>query len=590
MLTKKKLQVASSISVIILVIIYFQYPSLQLDMYWDDYTLFKSYSFRELIRGFFRDMRVLNNVSVSAYRPMFQVMFHFAHTICGFDSYKLHIMVIVLQILQTIIAFLFFRLLTKRNSVSLASCLLFSLNPNLYWHFTWNTEIAAMSAMIPFLLSLISVIYYIRNPRNIIIFLHCFFAAWAYLTKETYAPLFFLTILTIIYYRKHDLRKYLPLVGCHMVIFITYLSTRFIILHGWGGSGVAPGIHSGIGVYLLNFWNYVRFLGRISLFDHYVSASPGYVLFYMGTISIVLIALTHVLTVYGKLNRKLLFFIFSVFLLPTYWVLTHINQLPDLLQFKPYIKKGYAWHPMLYKSFLFLYAIGFFTIFILGWVNRKSILNINEQPSRSLLLLEESSKNKFMKMPISEEIERLFRFFSYSVLFLLISGLPMLFHPESRLMNVTALGMGGIFASGFFIVLSMSDNKTHNKSWRSGKKYLLHYSLVIALILFVLSNGFIFKNKYTGPESIYNKSEAIHIDILTYMDADWYFQYFNLKEQRGHLFRKLVTRGLMDNETGKFNVEEVKSIPGIKDFMLDAGISESKLYDFQSADFKKTGH
>ena len=592
MITNKKLQIATSISVIILVIIYFQYPSLQLDMFWDDYALVRQSTLGELVRSFYLELAKISDRSVwiPAYRPLTQWMFHVAYKICGFNSYNLHMMIIILQILQTILAFIFFRMLTQKNSVALAGSLLFPLNPNLYLHFTWSSEIAAMSGMIPFLLSLIILLLYIRNPDSSKMRIHLLFAIWAYLTKETYAPLFFLSILTIFFYRKHDYRKYLPLVGWHMVIFITYLSARFIVLNGLGGYGVTPAGYSGITLYMLTFWNYITFLGKISLFDHYISSGSGSILLYIGIITVLLMAINNVLTAYGKVNRKLLFVISFVFLFPTYWLLTHITQLPELLHFSPYIKYKYIWHPMIYKSFLFLYSIGLYTIIMLWRVNRKSIININVQSLRSLFLLERAN-NAFIKKPIPVENDRLFKFFMYSCLFLLISGLPMFFLPDSRIMNVTALGMGGIFASGFFIVLSGLGNKTFNHSLGFSKHGLLRFSLLILLILFVLNNGVIFKDKYTRLESEYMEANFLTFDIYSYMVFSGLLQRPNFEVQNCYLFRKLVASGVMDSTTGKFDMEKIiylyPQITDNKELLKDSGIYENVVKDFQSRNFKK---
>lgn len=238
---------------------------------------------------------------------------------------------------------------------------------------------------------------------------------------------------------------------------------------------------------------------------------------------------------------------------------------------------------MLHKSFLFLYSIGLYTLFILIWVNRK-YLNINRQTFKSLLLLEEPSGDQFAKKEISEETVRLFKFFSYSCCFLLIVGLPMLFYPDGRSMGLPSLGMGCIFASSFFIVLSVIGYDNHKNSRFFGKRGLLRYSIFIILVLFVLNNGLMFRDKYTGPESIYNEVKMIPYDISTYMYSQWYFQKYKLNKQRDHLFQKLVSQGLMDETTGKFVVEKVKHYFPQKD-LEDFGLTEEMLHDFQSYNF-----
>ncbi|MBI4697364.1 MAG: hypothetical protein HY758_00180 [Nitrospirae bacterium] len=126
MILKEKLKIIFSILIIVLIIGYFQRESLKLDIFWDDYNAFRAYSFEDLIKGFYKSTAALMESSVHAYRPMFQVMFHAAYSICGFNSFKLHAMMIALQVLQTVTAFLFFRLLTQRDSVALVN-VIFSL-------------------------------------------------------------------------------------------------------------------------------------------------------------------------------------------------------------------------------------------------------------------------------------------------------------------------------------------------------------------------------------------------------------------------------------------------------------------------------
>lgn len=235
MLSKERIRIIPSILIITLFIIYFQRQSLNLDMYWDDYGVIKSYTIKELVWVFHTDLAdSYYPFWVHAWRPIIPLVYHVAYKICGFNPYNLHIMIIILQILQTVLAFFFFRLLTQKNSIALASSLLFPLNPNLWLHFTWAAELGAVSGMIPFLLSLISLLSYIKNPKLIKISFHLGFAILAYLTKETYSVLFFLSLLTIIFYKKDGYKKYLPLVGLHFLIFISYIKVRFSILGGWG--------------------------------------------------------------------------------------------------------------------------------------------------------------------------------------------------------------------------------------------------------------------------------------------------------------------------------------------------------------------
>ncbi len=563
MILSERLKVISSISIIILLIVFFQYQSLKVDMFGDDYGAFRSYSGQELLRGFYTDMqKLLPETSVSAYRPMFQVMFHLAYSIGGFDSYNLHMIVIILQILQTFLAFLFFRMITERTFLALVSCLLFPLNPNLWMHFTWNTEIAAISGMIPALLSLISLVYYIRNPKRIMIFFHCFFALWAYLTKETYAPLFFMSLLTIIYYKKTGYRQYRLLVGCHMAVFIGYLGIRFYVLRGWGGTGAfSPGRYPGLMKYI---WNYISFINKTSLFTHYLSSGPAYLLFYMLIFCIFLAALKYVLSSYRNINRQLLLCFLIAYLLPACWLLAGINKMPELFQFNKKL------HPFFYEGLLFVYAIGFYTIIVLIWINRKKASNIYGKFSNQQGEYEGALH------------ETLSRFFLYSCFFTLISGLLMFFYPESRIMNVSALGMGGVFASSFFIVLHMTgSNRNEDFSFRGGKK-LLRYVISIICIIFLLVNGAIFREKYTGRESPYYEPKNLETDIYIYVQWYPYFKKYGLTKQASYLFYKLLSKGFVDGESGKLIMEKIKSV--YPDIAKDVCMNEGELYEFQPSD------
>jgi len=569
---REKLQIIFSILLIVLIIICFQYQSLNLDMFWDDYGAFRLYSAKELIKGFYSDIHdLLPETSRSAYRPMFPIMFHFAQLICGFNSYRLHMMIIILQILQTVTAFIFFRMLTQNNSLALASSLLFPLNPNLWFHFTWNTEIPAMSGMFPFLLSLMSLISYIRNPKRIMIFFHCVFSILAYLTKETYIPLFLISILTIIYYREHNYKQYLPLVTWHMVIFVTYFTVRFSILKN--GGGFFPAYYSGMELIKFLFWNYVKFLSQITLFIYYISSGAKNLILYLGITCIFLIAVQNILS-NGQVNRKLLlYFILFIFLLHSLWLVKHGNDLPTLLQMDPWFEKAFKWDSSIIQFFLFLYSVELYVLIMFKWVHRKKTLKLDEQSVRHPSLLEETSKNQIEKLPNFSQ-KKLLKFFSYSFLFMLVSGLPMLYFPDGRIMNVTAFGMGGVFGSSFFIVLSMIGENSHKGFHLFSKKLLLRYTLIFTFILFVLNNSLIFKDKYMGPESFYNKT--LNYDVQIYVDYYPYFNKYDLREQGSYLFNKLVSKGFVDRVTGRL----------IRDKVQYLGIARDELYDFKPPDAK----
>ncbi len=571
-ISKEKLQVFSSVLIIALLIISFQYQSLNLGMHAEDYSNLRSYSSHDLIRSFYSDTNKLIRMMLSSYRPMFMVMYHLEYTIFGFDPYKLHLMLIVLQILQTIIAFFFFRMLTQKNTVALASVLLFPLNPNLWMHFTWNTEIPNATGMIFFLLSLVFLISYLRKPKYYIILFHFFFAILAYLTKETYYAIFFVSILTILFYRNSTYKKYLPLMIWHLIIFTTYLIARFYFLKKWGGQGLSPDQYIGIKLYA---WNYVRFLGEISLFNHYISLSAGDLLIYFGITCILLIAikyyLTLLLTLYGEVKLKLLIYLFLfVFSLQSLWLLKHINLLPELLQSKTPLNssigqlKTITLGSMHYKDILFLYSIVLYVVIALILVYRKKAIYIGNQ------YRDESSN--------FGEYESLIKFISYSSFTMLASSLPMFILPEGRIMNVTSLGIAGVFGSGVCIVYSMLGENSHNDS-RSLGKIILRYGVVFTFILFVLNNSVMFKEKYIGPTSIYkNNMEGT---VAMYVRNYHYYQKYNLRQQGAYHFNRLVSSGLVEQSTGKLMVDKIKILyPNL----IENVFSESDLTAFQPTD------
>jgi len=577
---KEKLQVLASILIIVLLIISFQYQSLNIGMIGDDYSAFRSYSSLELTKSFYSDICELVIPCSEAYRPISILMTHSIYKIFGFDPYKLHMMLIFLQILQTIIIFFFFRILTQRNAAALAGCLLFPLNPNLWLHFTWNIEISNAIGMIFFLLSLVSLISYIRNPKYFMILLHFFFAILAYLSKETYYSISFISILTIVFYRKSIFKKYLPIVGWHLIIFTTYLAVRFFITKKWGGGFiVSPDHYSGITLYA---WNYVRFLGDISLFNHYISSGFGHFILYIGIICIILISLkkvwTSFLILYGEVNLKLLIYFFLfVFSLQSLWLLRRINIMPELLQREPqFMMKGFVLDSMHYKDILFLYSIVIYIVITLIWVYRNKAIYSGKQSIEGLSRLERTTKNHFNELSNPGEKEILVKFFSYSFFILLVSSLPMFFYPTGRIMNVITLGMSGVFASGIFIVLSMLKENNFNSS-PPVKKLLLRYTIVLAFVLFVLNNSLMFKNNYMGP---HYKNNDIPGAITAYLKLYPFFKKYDLKEHGAYLFNKLISAGLVDRASGKFVMEKIENLYPER---IDC-LGESELGAFQPPD------
>ena len=567
---KEIITVVSALTCIFLVLICFQYQSLSLDMYGDDYALIKSFTAQELISAFYSNGASVNPVMTSSYRPMLFITLHFTHMIGGFDPYKLHMLVVFMQILQTIAAFLFFRMLTQNNLLALAGSLLFSLNPNAWWHFTCIGEMPSITAMVPFFLSLISLVFYIQNPRRILIFSHCLFAAFAYLTKETFAPLFFLSILTIIFYRKDHYRRYLSLLSSHMIVFIMYLLVRTFAVGGFGGQGTSPDNYSGIGVYFLNYMN---FLSKITLFNYYITLGPLYLFLYAVVVCMFCIALKKALETFRDISLNLLLFVLGVYLLLLTWLLPALNNIQALSQ----LRGGR------YEGFLFVYFIGLYAIISLMWINRKKPF---DSVGQSLGLLN-TSTNPFEKLTGPGKKEAEIKFFLYSCCFLLISGLPMFFFPEGRVMYVTAIGMGAVFASSFFVTLSALRDAVYKNAYIFNKQTLFRYLLSFVFIIFIFNNGVIFKDNYMGSESIYNEAPTLKADIYNYVYLYKFYDKYNMTEQGAYLFNKLVSKGLVDRNTGKLIMEEVEDRYAPLDVSLRGFCMKlSQLYDFQPSDAK----
>lgn len=183
---------------------------------------------------------------------------------------------------------------------------------------------------------------------------------------------------------------------------------------------------------------------------------------------------------------------------------------------------------------------------------------------------------------VQDEKRALCKFFLYSLCFLIISGLPMFFFPDGRIMNVTALGMGMVYACSFFIVLYILRENRDKDSYLFNKKELLCYLTLLIFALFVLSNGKIFKGQYTSPLSPYNEANLLQNDIGNYVGTYFYFKKYGLTEQPHYLFNKLVSKGLVDKVSGKLIMERVKSLfPRIaKNICID----KKELYDFQPSD------
>lgn len=336
---------------------------------------------------------------------------------------------------------------------------------------------------------------------------------------------------------------------------------------------MSPDSYSGVREYLLNYFS---FISKISLFDDYITGRPLRILLYIVIICIFLIALKQVLTLYRETHRKLLLVILSVFLLPTYWLLTNINRLPELLQMKPFIIEG----------FFIVYSIGLFIIVTLIWVNRKKSSYLDEQSIKVSSFIEEMSINQLTKLSNPDPIETLEKFFSYSFLFLLLSSLPMFFFPNSRIMNVTALGMGGVFGSSFLIVLLMISENRHKAASLFSKKAVLRYALLSVFIMFVLNNGLMFNDKYIEPKLIYKDSNVRVSDIVTYVQLYPEFIKYGMIEQGAYLFHKLVSMGLVDRASGKLNVETIKYLPQIEETLQQNCITENELNTFQPSDAK----
>ncbi|MBI4697363.1 MAG: hypothetical protein HY758_00175 [Nitrospirae bacterium] len=147
-------------------------------------------------------------------------------------------------------------------------------------------------------------------------------------------------------------------------------------------------------------------------------------------------------------------------------------------------------------------------------------------------------------------------------------------------MNVTALGMGGVFASSFFIVLSMIGEV----SCKFPLMKPLRYSLYFIFILFILNNGLIFKDQYTSSDSVYGKYISLRRSIGIYVAFYPYFIKYNLKEQGTHLFNTLVSNGLVDAASGKLIMERIKYL--YPEIVRNTCKTESELQDFQPFDNK----
>jgi hypothetical protein len=140
--------------------------------------------------------------------------------------------------------------------------------------------------------------------------------------------------------------------------------------------------------------------------------------------------------------------------------------------------------------------------------------------------------------------------------------------------------MGGVFASSFFIVLSILGEMSYMGSFQK----ILHYTLYFTFILLVVNNGLIFRDKYLAPESVYNETYLLKSDILNYISLYPYFNKYNMKEQGAYLFHKLISNGLVDKASGKLNMEKIKYL--YPDIAREACMPERKLYEFQPSDNK----
>ncbi|MBI5665127.1 MAG: hypothetical protein HZC49_08615 [Nitrospirae bacterium] len=371
-----------------------------------------------------------------------------------------------------------------------------------------------------------------------------------------------------------------------MIIFVTYLAARFIILRSLGGYGI-PSNYSGIELYFLN---YISFINQILLFTYYITyipAAPAYFIFYLGVICVMLTGILNTLTLYVKVNRKVLFILLTVFVLLSLWFMSVIKT-PDLFQFSKQ-PDVFETRPFLFEGLLFIMAIGLYTLITLAWTNRRTIFNFDKQEMKLSSYIEKAYGVLFNPSSNPGRKETLVKFLFYSCLLTMVSGLPMFFLPASRIMNVSALGMGGIFASSFFMVISILGEKEFSTSSPFGKKALARYLVLLPLVFFILNNGAIFRNIYSGPESIYNNSDTLKGEIISYVELYPYFKSRNLSEQGAYIFNKLVSKGLVDPSTGKLNIERIeyfypKKFPDR--FLRGSSLSKDDLYGFHPTDSK----
>ena len=117
----------------------------------------------------------------------------------------------------------------KKTALCISGLTLFvCVYANNFFNFIFVYSYSAIYALSGFLLSLLAILFYIRDKKNIYLILSFFFAGFAFANKIEYAPYFAFIFACLPFFAKKDFKQYLYCTGAFMLMPVISFGILFI--------------------------------------------------------------------------------------------------------------------------------------------------------------------------------------------------------------------------------------------------------------------------------------------------------------------------------------------------------------------------